>query len=284
MTELHAAVTGLERSVSATGVPERATGAPVRAASAPVRATGAPVPANHFGWAPRLERRRVYDPLLRLLHAWNGLAILFLVATAWLSKLVDAGAGRAAVWHLHVYAGYGFTGGIALRLLWGLVGPTHARLSDMWHPRAWRRAVRRLRGGRPPAPPRRYGHEVLAGGAYLLFYGLVALMIATGLALAAIEHDMGPLARWLFDDVWLEALFEEPHELVSLLLLGFIAVHIGALIRHEAHDGVPLAQSMVSGYQYRRSSGGPREEGSVTADPPRIEAGRLRLIDKEEIA
>jgi cytochrome b len=37
-------------------------------------------------------------------------------------------------------------------------------------------------------------------------------------------------------------------------VIGFIFIHIAALIAHEARHGVPLAQAMVSGYQYRKES------------------------------
>jgi cytochrome b len=32
--------------------------------------------------------------------------------------------------------------------------------------------------------------------------------------------------------------------------MAFVVVHIAALIWHESKDKTPLAQSMVSGYQY----------------------------------
>ena len=49
---------------------------------------------------------------------------------------------------------------------------------------------------------------------------------------------------------WLEDVFEEPHEIIYYLLMGFVVVHIAALIWHEVKDKTPLAQSMVTGYQY----------------------------------
>jgi cytochrome b561 len=49
---------------------------------------------------------------------------------------------------------------------------------------------------------------------------------------------------------WLEDTFEEPHEIIYYLLMGFVLLHIAALIWHEYKDKTPLAQSMVTGYQY----------------------------------
>jgi cytochrome b len=49
---------------------------------------------------------------------------------------------------------------------------------------------------------------------------------------------------------WMKELFEEPHELIFYLLMGFVVIHITALIWHEYKDKTPLAQAMVTGYQY----------------------------------
>jgi Ni/Fe-hydrogenase 1 B-type cytochrome subunit len=34
------------------------------------------------------------------------------------------------------------------------------------------------------------------------------------------------------------------------LLMGFVVIHIAALIWHEKKDKAPLAQAMVTGYKY----------------------------------
>ena len=192
------------------------------------------------------QRQKVYDPALRLIHLWNGLAILFLMTTIWLSDLFDKGSSETALWQLHIYLGYALVLGIVARLAWGLVGPRHARFSDMWHPAAWWQAVRH---GNFKAKPR-FGHHTLASAAYLLVYLLLIVMAITGLGLAAIEQSAGPFNVWFGDMAWLEDTFEEPHEIIYYLLMGFVLLHIAALIWHEYKDKTPLAQSMVTGYQY----------------------------------
>lgn len=196
------------------------------------------------------RRKKVYDPALRLIHMWNGLAILFLMATIWFSELFEKGVGEDTLWQLHIYIGYALVVGIVARLAWGLVGPQHARFSDMWHPAAWWNAIRRFDLQAKP----RFGHNILASGAYLLVYGLLAVMAVTGLGLAAIEHSMGPFNIWFGDIAWLEDVFEEPHELIYYFLMIFVVVHIAALIWHEHKDKTPLAQAMVTGYQYEVES------------------------------
>lgn len=194
-----------------------------------------------------LEPRKVYDPILRLIHACNALAILGLIATALLAEAFEHGALEDRLWQLHILAGYGLAVGLAARLAWGLVGTRSARFSDMWHPAVWLRTLRSLR---IPVSTR-YGHNELASAAYLALYAALAVMASTGLALAAIEHGAGPLSPWLFDRVWLEDLFEEPHEAIAWVVGGFVALHFAALIYHERIERVPTAQSMLTGNQYR---------------------------------
>lgn len=87
------------------------------------------------------ERRKVYDLPLRLIHVWNALVILLLQATGWLSDFFEADAPAAGIWNVLILAGYGLVAGLAARLSWGLVGPRHARFTDLWHPRAWLAAL-----------------------------------------------------------------------------------------------------------------------------------------------
>lgn len=192
------------------------------------------------------RRQKVYDPVLRLIHAWNGLAILFLMATVWLSDLFDKGAAEDTLWQLHIYLGYSLTLGLAARLAWGFAGPAHARFSDMWHPACWWNAIRHLDLKATP----RFGHNTLASGIYLAVYALLLTMAVTGLGLAATEQSTGPFNTWIGDMPDLGEIFEEPHEFIYNLLIAFVVVHLGALIWHESKDKTPLAQAMVTGYQY----------------------------------
>lgn len=196
------------------------------------------------------HRQKVYDPILRIIHAWNGLTILSLILTVSLADLADKGAAEDFIWQSHVLIGYALILGLVARLVWGLVGPTHARLSDMWHPAAWWKAVTTFNFRSTP----RFGHDKLASGAYLVVYGLLLVMAVTGLGLAAAEHSLGPLNGWIGDMPWAKDMLEEPHETIYGILIGFVVLHIVALIWHEWKDKTPLAQGMVSGYKYQIES------------------------------
>jgi cytochrome b len=141
--------------------------------------------------------------------------------------------------------------GLVLRLVWGLMGPDEARLS-------------RLSPTRRP----RWGHEPLASLAYLFFYAGLVLAAFSGIILAAIQYDRGPFAEAFFDDFTWHAMASVLHESILYVSTAFVLLHIGALIRHEKERGYPLAQAMLSGYQYRPlTQEYPSHENSHSHDP-----------------
>ncbi|MFO7542139.1 MAG: cytochrome b/b6 domain-containing protein [Thiobacillus sp.] len=194
---------------------------------------------------PNTTPRQVYDPLLRALHATLALSILALIVTSQLADGFEHGPYETTLWNLHILAGYSLSAALLARLLWALVGPTSARWRDLWHPAIWKTSLKTLR--LPSA--HRVGHDPIASLAYLFAYGVMALMVVTGLGLAASEFQTGPLAAWLGGASWLEDVLEDPHEAGFILMLGFIGLHMAALVFHQLR-GERVAQSMVTGKQY----------------------------------
>jgi cytochrome b561 len=85
---------------------------------------------------------------------------------------------------------------------------------------------------------------------YLLLYLALLAMAVSGLALAAIDQAYGPLLPWLGYAVELKPVFRLPHEWLQYVFWLFVPAHLAALVLHERLHGVPMAQAMVSGYQY----------------------------------
>ena len=193
----------------------------------------------------RTQVRRVYDPLLRALHWVIALSVVALIVSSQLAEAFEDGPYETAIWNLHILAGYGLTIALLTRLLWGLVGPASARWQDLWHPSTWKDSLRNLR--LPSA--HRVGHDPIASLAYLFAYGVMALMVVSGLGLAASELNTGPLASWLGNAGWVEDVMEDPHEFGFALMLGFVGLHMAALVFHQLR-GERVAQSMVTGKQY----------------------------------
>jgi Ni/Fe-hydrogenase 1 B-type cytochrome subunit len=100
--------------------------------------------------------------------------------------------------------------------------------------------------------PQQPGHHPLASAAYLGLYAVLMIMAATGLMLAALEQNTDPLAQWVDYRVLYRTFVKAPHDVLEEVVLIYVLVHVAALILHEKRHGLPLAQPMISGYQYER--------------------------------
>jgi cytochrome b len=162
---------------------------------------------------------KVWDPLLRLAH-W-GLAAAVTLA------LVSSEDHR-----LHEAAGYAALGIVGLRIVWGVVGPVHARFSDFVRPPgtvlSYVRDLFHLTA-------RRYlGHNP-AGGAMI-----VALL---GLALAAgVSGWMSETDRF-FGVAWVEDL----HSACGNLMLFLVIAHVFGVIVSSLLHRENLIRAMVTG-------------------------------------
>jgi len=162
----------------------------------------------------------VWDPLVRLTH-WSLALCILLLAT-----VVDDES------QLHNTLGYVAAGLVVTRLLWGLIGPRHARLTAF-----------------PPNPVAALRHvgAMLKGEktVHLSHNPLGALMVyniwATVLVLGATGAMMG-MVRF-FGVEWVE----EAHEAAFAWLVISIALHVGGVVLDGWRSGVPLVRAMVTG-------------------------------------
>lgn len=209
----------------------------------------------------KLSRRPLFDPILRLLHAWNGFFIVALLLTRAAADLLWLEGSVVGLWRLHVWLGYGLLLGMVGRVVWGLVGPERARWRVLWQPNLWRPARLNTRfwtlaavdnkavdNKAVNAPP------PLAALVYLISYVVLLVSVLSGLALVAIEFDSGPLRAVL----GLAFVWSEPartlHVIGEVWLYLFLIGHFAAMIWQERRDGVPVAQGMISGYCYQREA------------------------------
>lgn len=162
----------------------------------------------------------VWDPLVRLIH-WS-LALSILLN----STVIDGESSP------HEWIGYVAVGLIAIRLIWGLLGSQHARLSAF-----------------TPNPVAALRHLVaLSKGdktVYLSHNPLGALMVyniwLTVLLLGVTGYMMGTIR--FFGVEWVE----EAHEIAFTWLLVSIALHVGGVVFDSWWSGVPLVRAMLDG-------------------------------------
>ncbi|HHH36075.1 MAG TPA: cytochrome B [Gammaproteobacteria bacterium] len=181
---------------------------------------------------------KVWDPLLRIFH-WL-LAGAFFVAYLTEDELLTP----------HVWAGYLIIGLLVFRLLWGFIGPQHARFSDFVTPP--RVALEYLKGVFNARARRYLGHNPAGGWMIVLLLVMLVLVSATGLMVYAAEEQAGPLAAVLgaVGEGWEEA-FEETHEFLANFTLVLVFIHLGGVIVESLLHRENLARAMITGYKRR---------------------------------
>lgn len=231
---------------SATNAIERGATTPM-AMNRGVGAAGASPAAEPL----QLERRRTYGLVTRLLHGVMAISIFVILAVLALGEVLGDRIDEDAVGMLHSVAGFILLGAWALRMVWGIVGPAEARLTKLWQPRAWLAFIKTRRSPEGIG----FGHHPIASAAYLAFYAAIGYLGVSGLLMAASEFELGPLAS-VADPRTLRQwahMLGELHGPAALFVQAFILLHVIAMVWHEKVDGIPWAQSMISGFQYRRS-------------------------------
>lgn len=194
-------------------------------------------------------KKYIYDYVIRILHWGIAMSSVFLIVTGLYAERLEPGAHQAALWVLHIQCGKVLTVSFIARLVWGVAGTNTSSFRQFWHPSVWLKAIRTWRYR---FDEEKFGHDPFASLSYIYFYSALLLVVISGWTLAGMIHAIGPLADELFDDLQYQPTVLEIHEWGFWLIVVFIVLHIGALIFHEKFHGVPVAQSMISGYQFRK--------------------------------
>jgi cytochrome b len=176
----------------------------------------------------------VWDPFVRVFH-WT-LVIAFTIA--YLLTGED-------VLQVHVWAGYVVGTLVVARVIWGFLGPEHARFSDfVYSPGASLRYVRDLVLFRAE---RHLGHSPGGGAMVVMLLIFLAATVVTGLVVYGGDQQAGPLAG-MFAKEFGES-FEEVHELVANITLALVCAHIAAVILASFVFRENLPRAMITGYK-----------------------------------
>ena len=181
------------------------------------------VPDNHAtgaGGATPPATVKVWDPFVRMFH-WS-LVVLFVIAYV---------TGDEAQ-NVHIAVGYAIAGLLALRIVWGFIGPRHARFTDFV--RSPREAFGYARDALMLRARRYVGHNP-AGG----------LMVVTLIAMLAVTCGTGYLMTT--DAYWGSKVMEEIHGALANATVALIALHVlGVLVASFEHRE-NLVKAMVTG-------------------------------------
>lgn len=194
---------------------------------------------NAAGDANNVERVRVWDPFVRSFH-W---LLVIAVATAW--WLGSYGPFDKT---FHFYAGYAVGGLVALRLIWGVIGPSTARFAQFVRGPA---TVARYATTVPARQPSGWrGHNPLGAWSVVALLALLLVQVMTGLMADDDIFNTGPLRPYVSSE--LSATATAVHAQVSELLLVFVALHVFAIAFYAIWKRENLIRPMITGWKYVR--------------------------------
>ncbi len=189
------------------------------------------VGANDDVAVPARTWLRLWDLPLRLFH-WSLVAA---VTTA-----VVTGELGGAWMPLHAKAGLFIVGLVVFRLVWGLVGSTHARFASFVP--TWPRVKAYLNGRW-----RGVGHNPLGAFSVFALLGLLAAQVSTGLFSSDDIAFNGPLFN-LIDEA-LASRLGGWHQQLANILLWLMGLHVVAIVFYWLFKRDNLVKPMVTGWK-----------------------------------
>lgn len=174
-------------------------------------------------------RIRVWDVPTRLTH-W---LVVLLVGFSWWTA-------ETSRMEWHRWSGYTLLGLVTFRIYWGLAGSSTARFSEFV--RGPRAIAGYLKGGWAEAP----GHNPLGALNVVALLGLLAAQVALGLFAVDVDGiESGPLSTYVSFEAGRAA--AEWHEAVFNVLMGFVVLHVVAVIYYVFFRKQSLVAAMVHG-------------------------------------
>ena len=203
--------------------------------------------------------RRPWDPVVRLTH-WTVVGAVLLNAL-----VLEKGEGP------HIWVGYGLTAVLALRMIWGVIGPPEARFSAF--PPSPARALSHIRDIRAGRSAPHASHNPLGALMVYAIWATLAVIAVTGILMAngpgrdreaAGAPMMSPSAAYAPVEAGARGSDEEDeeegeregeeegplgelHEAAATVLYGLILLHLAGVVFETRRTGRPIVRRMLSG-------------------------------------
>jgi cytochrome b len=191
----------------------------------PAMSTASDIAVTEAGGATPPATVKVWDPFVRLFH-WSMVG-LFAIAFVTGDELD----------RLHIAAGYAIVGLLALRIVWGFIGPRHARFSDFV--RTPGDAFRYLRDIVWMRARRTIGHNPAGGLMVIALIVMLAGICATGYLLTT-------------DAYWGSEAMEEIHGALTYATVGLIVLHVLGVLFASVEHRENLVKAMITGRKRAR--------------------------------
>lgn len=174
----------------------------------------------------------VWDLPVRVLH-W---LMVIAIGVSWWSA-------EERIMDVHRYSGYALLGLIVFRIYWGFAGSSTARFGQFVRgPQAVAAYLRERARDAPLAP----GHNPLGAWSVLALILLLATQVTLGLFVTDVDGlESGPLSYLVSFET--SRTLAEAHEIVFNVLLGFIVLHIAAVLFYLVARRTNLIAAMFTG-------------------------------------
>ncbi|MDO5648468.1 cytochrome b/b6 domain-containing protein [Paracoccus sp. (in: a-proteobacteria)] len=186
------------------------------------------------------DKVRVWDPFLRIFH-W---LLAVLVIANWL-----LGQFGPAVMTLHFWLGYATLALIAMRIVWGFVGPETARFTHFIRgPGAVIDYARHMPERRPS---HWFGHNPLGALSVVAILAILLFQIATGLVGDPDDYiNIGPLAPYVSRATTRAAVGW--HQWGANVILGLVVLHVAVILFYRLWKHEDLIRPMITGWKWVR--------------------------------
>ena len=180
------------------------------------------------------SERLVWDLPLRLFH-WS---LVICVVGSYVTAKLGFDYRQQ-----HFWFGYTLLGLLVFRLIWGVVGPRHARFASfVATPRRLREYARNLAAGNES---RTEGHNPLGALSIVAFLLLLTAQVSSGLFMDDDILYSGPWMHTVSGDV--QDTLETVHTTSINFLLGLIALHIIAVSYYAVIRRRKIVRAMITG-------------------------------------
>lgn len=185
---------------------------------------------------------KVWDPLTRLWH-W---VLALVVSAGW--YFGEFMSFTTIEWHF--YCGYTVLGLMAVRLVWGLIGPKPIRLRSLFPSWATLKAYMATLGSRKPSGTR--GHNPLGSLSVIAFLLLLTAQAGTGLFLESEEFfETAPLYSMVSESTVYRLTWW--HKLLSKCILAVTLFHVTAIFYYWVWKRENLVRPMITGWKWVRN-------------------------------
>jgi cytochrome b len=206
-----------------------------------------------------MEKIRIWDLPTRLFHWGFSLAVIGAIVTDLLDEIV---------WHS--YCGYTALVLVVFRIIWGFIGPQHARFSSFVP------SVSTLKDFIKGKSFSSFGHNPLGALSVIAILLIVLVQASSGLFADDEISFQGPLSKYVTEDI--VKLMNEIHETNHLLVYGIVALHLIAIFYYQWKKKNNLIGPMIYGDKEIDQKNQPADQSMASKDDVKIRVLALVIL------